>query len=142
MGLSSDPECRCILEEVVTTDLLSLSANFRGICRNSAFQRSTLLQYIFQFETDAMGNITLTLGDDAKGAKGRTNRASKPNINTARTQVVKLIRTVVAVTRTLDNIPKEVRGCPLISSHNFSIILKFDSPLHAFLFNVRRTPFS
>jgi len=62
------------------------------------------MQYVFQFKSDAEGNITLSLTNQGKGGKAIKN----PCIRTARAQVVTLLRSVVAVTRTLEPIPDAV----------------------------------
>ncbi|KAL4536412.1 hypothetical protein Ndes2437B_g05833 [Nannochloris sp. 'desiccata'] len=79
-GLAGDPECRNIFEE-----------------------------YVFVFEHDEDGNISLANLEDGKGRARPTasSKYSKPTIFSAKKQVSSLLRNIVYVTSTLAAIPEE-----------------------------------
>jgi HORMA domain len=63
------------------------------------------MQYVFVFEHDEDGNISLASLEDGKGRARPA--AKKPTIFSAKKEVSSLLRNIVYVTSTLGNIPEE-----------------------------------
>jgi len=110
-GLAGDPECRNIFEEVGNKKcffwfaLQVLSSSFYS----SSLFPLVFLQYVFVFEHDEDGNISLANLEDGKGRARPTasSKNSKPTIFSAKKQVSSLLRNIVYVTSTLGAIPEE-----------------------------------
>lgn len=95
-GLATDHDCREILEEVGAAAAAAL------FCPSSRGPLPPLLQYIFSFEYDTDGGISMGLGN-AKGKQSFKRLA----IDSAKRDVNKLLRSIVSITRTLDDLPSE-----------------------------------
>lgn len=64
-------------------------------------------QYIFVFEHDEDGNISLANLEDGKGRTRAAATTTKPSILSAQKQVSSLLRNIAYVTSTLGSIPEE-----------------------------------
>lgn len=114
-GLAGDPECRDIFEEVDDSKCSFLLCFALQALASSSHRPSfplfplIFLQYVFTFEHDEDGNISLANLEDGKGRTRPTasSKNSKPTIFSARKQVSSLLRNIVYVTSTLGAIPEE-----------------------------------
>lgn len=133
-GIAADKECRDIYEEVSfylfdtfywtsrmykrAPQMISCASvvDCLLLCPivNFSFFKT---QYVFYFEYDLDGNILVAKLDLGNGPK----RLTKPDANLARQQVVRLLRSLVSITRTLDPVPDQrtifckmefVENCP------------------------------
>jgi hypothetical protein len=113
-GLSGDPECHIIYEEVgYNVKLFFLASYFllplapRGSSSSHDSPLPKLLQYVFVFEHDEDGNISLANLQDGNGRARPSAKNNKPTLFSAKKQVSSLLRNIAYVTSTLGNIPEE-----------------------------------